>query len=304
MVPGGLKLYSAAQSFRSCGTPDTQQQHVVESESRARNVFEDLFRGLDEPSPPSRPLLHPATGLPLTPPECDCPTFRPPHPRAPHRPAPPRSATLPAWSKSKFNPSYISNRDSKPPRPPVPPFSQSQSQKYHSPDTSPISYHSSTSSPLSSVSRSSSHRSSPHTATSRSSSPSSRLSVISTRSLYHVPTVQPSPHNSIAELHARQVNLSGVQSPIEAYAEVPTSAFMNAKYAVVGLVRKRSKSVAELELYQDEELEEPAPLQRTGSFARLGTLFARGDEQAKRRSSVCSVAGPQQQCMVDISRNF
>lgn len=107
---------------------------------------------------------------------------------------------------------------------------------------------------------------------------------------------QPGRHNSLAELHARQVNNATVVQPISPYAE-ELNPLERMGYAMSGIVRRKSSGV-EMRGREDEErgMGTGMGLRKKSSFARLGWGQGSGvSVEGERRGSAPAV---------DVSRNF
>ena len=235
--------------------------------SESGHEYQDVFRVLDERPADYLPLQHPGTGLPLASNETQCPTFR----------APRRTKTTQATSlaHSAGFPTQLRHKESLPNQHPPPKYPSQPRIHSNVPQltSSFSSYSTSSSSPTkptptlrstSSVNgtlrplpppspqhpaqRSPSLLSSlgtprPQSTISRSSTTSTTKST-STSGSQRIPRpsaapIQSGPHNSIAELQARQLNLTVVQQPISPYAELGNPLEV-ARSMVVGVVRRGS----------------------------------------------------------------
>jgi hypothetical protein len=104
-------------------------------------------------------------------------------------------------------------------------------------------------------------------------------------------------HNSLAELHARQANITGVQQPISPYAE-ERNPLERMGYAVSGMVRRKSSGMELRAQAADDRRERPPALKKKSSFARLGWAVRGGGDDCGVEGRRGSVPG------VDVSRNF
>lgn len=104
-------------------------------------------------------------------------------------------------------------------------------------------------------------------------------------------------NNSLAELHARQANITSVQQPISPYAD-DRNPLERMGHVVSGIVRRKSSMVTMRATNRDEwTLGTGGGLKKKGSFARLGWGGrGAGEYEAERRGSAPGA--------VDVSRNF